>query len=352
MERILYLTDAFCAVEENGRLVEYIPVNPSDHTGEIRMGRVERIMASMQCAFVDIGRTRSGFLPLHENSESFRGKEVRSGDRVMVQIRREEHDGKGAFLSRDVTLAGSAMLLMPMNRFVGVSARIRDPEDRKQLKEIGQSLCTGGDVPYGIVMRAAALGMNPETLKEERDLLWERWETANRKAAGHPENPVILAGNTAAEELIGDYGPRGIDRIEHSGNLTADLLRQLKESGERKIRLPHGGNIVIDPCEAMTVIDVNSASDGRNGSRRETILETNLEACREIAIQARIRNISGIIIIDLIDMEEPTDQSLVLEELQKSFAADRIKTVIHGLTRLGLVEITRKRSRNTVRQPE
>lgn len=346
MERILYLNEAWCAVEENGRLVEYIPVNPEEKTGEILLGRVQRIMGSMQCAFVDIGRKKSGFLPLKENSETFQGKPVRSGEDVIVQIRREEREEKGAYLSRDLTLAGSGLLLMPMNRFTGVSARIRDPEERERLKRTGEELRNGGEAAYGLILRAAALQMSMEALREERDALLEKWQKAKIRAEAHPEDRVILPGNSIAEELLNDYSPRGILRIEKDGELPADLQRQLKEAANRKVRLPHGGNIVIDPCEAMTVIDVNSASDGRGLSRRETILQTNLEACREIAIQARLRNLSGILILDLIDMEAESDRSMVLDELEKCFEEDRIKTVIHGLTKLGLVEMTRKRSRN------
>ena len=346
MERTLYLTDAYCAVEEEGRLTEYWPQNPADGTGDILRGRVERIMSSLQCAFVDIGRKKSGFLPLKENSESFQGGPVCSGDLISVQIRREETGEKGAFLSRDLTLAGSAMLLMPMNRFIGVSVRIRDPEDRARLKRIGQELQEDGEGGYGIVLRSAALGMSVEELREERDQLWARWENALSQASECPGKRVILPGNSAAEDLMNDYAHRGIDRIVRSGELPPDLLRQLKEAEGRKIRLPHGGNIVIDPCEAMTVIDVNSASEGRNSGRRETILETNLEACREMAIQTRLRNLSGILILDLIDMEDESDRSRVLHELERCFAMDRIKTVIHGFTRLGLVEMTRKRSRS------
>ena len=113
------------------------------------------------------------------------------------------------------------------------------------------------------------------------------------------------------------------------------------------IRLPHGGNIVIDRCEAMTVIDVNSASDSGDGNRRATALRTNLEACREIMIQARLRNLAGILILDLIDMEKEEDRYRVQRELENYFQQDRIKTVIHGYTSLGLIEMTRKRSRAT-----
>ena len=188
----------------------------------------------------------------------------------------------------------------------------------------------------GLVIREAALRASEEELLREKKTLEERWRRiqAGETTDGGPE-----------EELLRDYGPSGIGRIVRDGELPADLKRQLKEAENRSIRLPHGGNIVVDRCEAMTVIDVNSASDPGGGNRREAVLRTNLEACREIMIQVRLRNISGILILDMIDMEEETDRSLVIETLNGAFREDRIKTVIHGYTRLGLIEMTRKRSR-------
>ena len=342
MERKIWIREGYCAVEEDGRLVEYLPVSAQEQTGDILRGRVERIMASLQCAFVDIGRKKNGFLPLKENSLTFQGGALRSGDEVWVQIRKEETGEKGAFLSRDLCLAGSGLILMPMNRFTGVSARIRDPEQRERLNEIGRSLAGEG---WGIVMRSAALGMEKETLCAECGALKEKWQCALERAAKHPEERLLVPGNSVAEELMLDYGPRGIDAVIRNEDLTPDLERQRKEAENRKVRLPHGGNLVIDRCEALTVIDVNSASDDRGRSRRETILETNLEACREIAVQTRLRNLSGILILDLIDMDREEDRQRMLDALSEAFAGDRIKTVIHGMTRLGLVEMTRKRSR-------
>jgi ribonuclease G len=121
------------------------------------------------------------------------------------------------------------------------------------------------------------------------------------------------------------------------------MKRQLAAAEGRTVRLAHGGNIVIDRCEAMTVIDVNTASAVSSGDKERTILETNLEACEEIAIQVRVRDLAGIIVIDFIDMEAETDQSLVCNRLKECFENDRIKTVIHGWTQLGLMEMTRKR---------
>lgn len=334
-ERIIYLNESSCAVSENGRLVEYIPNREEDRTGCILTGRVDRIMAGLDAAFVDIGRKKDGFLPLKENSGSFTGGMLRSGDRTLVQIRKEENGTKGAFLTRDLCIPGSLMILMPMNRHIGVSARITDDGIREELLRTGREMAKNR---FGLVMRDASAGRTREELNDELAGLLQRWEMIQSRGC---------SDETAENELIRDYTPRGVTRIIRGEPMPADLERQRKESFNRKIRLPHGGNIVIDPCEALTAVDVNSASDSGDGSRRETALRTNLEACTEIMIQIRLRNISGILILDFIDMEEEADRRMVQRELEEAFARDRIKTVIHGFTRLGLMEMTRKRSRTT-----
>ena len=333
MKRNLYMSDSFCAVEENGRLVEFHPVIKEDQTGQILKGKVERIVPGLEAVFVDIGRKKAGFLPLKETSQTFQGSGIQSGDWVMVQIKKEENGDKGAFLTRDLTIAGSYLILMPMNRHIGVSARVRDEAMRQHLLGTGQKLADG---KMGLVLREAAVQATEEMLSKEMKSLSEEWEQ-------------IRAGETInigpKEDLIRDYTPRRIDTVQELNELPSNLIRQLKESKNRRIRLPHGGNIVIDPCEAMTVIDVNSASDTGDGNRRETILRANLEACQEIMIQVRLRDLSGILILDMIDMDNESDRSLILNALQEAFQHDRIKTVIHGYTRLGLIEMTRKRSR-------
>ena len=335
MERELYLTESFCAVREDRRLVEYIPIRPEDRTGQILMGKVNRMMPGLEAAFVDIGRKKDGFLPLKENSRSFTGGALRSGERVLVQIRREETGSKGAYLSRDLSLPGSCLILMPLNRHIGVSARVLEEEERARMLRMGQELAGG---QFGLVMREAALGKGKEELEGELAGLLRQWDNLRQGE---------MPSWGPAEELIRDYGPRGIDRITREGPLPPDLERQRKEAENRRIRLPHGGNIVIDRCEALTVIDINSASDGGDGSRRATALRTNLEACGEIAVQARLRNLAGILILDFIDMEDPEDRERVRQELEACFRRDRMKTVLHGYTSLGLMEMTRKRSRAT-----
>ena len=343
MERILYLTSAFCAVSEDGRLTEYIPTCGTHGAGDILIGKVDRMMSGMGCAFVNIGRKKDGFLPMHENSATFTDKDFRSGEPVIVQIKKEETGEKGAFLTRDVTLADEHVILMPKNRHVGVSSRITDEEIRNRLKTAGERIAKGR---FGLVLRSTSSDIPESVLQQETELLFRKWTDAVQpdsitNNAGYP----ILHENSVEEEMIRDYSGRGIKEIIRDTELNADMKRQLYAAKERRIRLHNGGNIVIDRCEALTVIDVNTASAAAGKNKRETVMKTNMEACEEIATQIRLRNISGIIIIDMIDLDERDDREKILDHLRTCFDADRTKTVVHGITELGLIEMTRKRTR-------
>ena len=345
MKRIIYKNAAFCAVSEDGVLVEYLPTESADRTGDVLVGRVERMMPGLSCAFVDIGRRKSGFLPLEEKSRSFTGGPLHSGEYVPVQIRREETGDKGAFLSRDITLAGKWCLVMPMNQFVGVSSRIQDEESRETLKQRGQAIAAGR---FGIVMRSAALRVEPEEIREEAEKLFQDWTMPPEGNADRDTRPggVIFRQSDPIEQLCQDYSARGETAIAETEQLSQDLDSQLREAQGRKVRMKGGGTLVFDRCEALTVIDVNTASNQGIGKGKEsTVLDTNLEACERIGQQLRLRNTGGIVLIDFIDMERETDRSLVMETLQMTLEKDRVKTVIHGWTTLGLMEMTRKRTR-------
>ena len=342
MKRTILMGPDFCAVTEDGILVEYIPVNAGEQSGAVMLGKTDRLMPGMNCAFVDIGRKKSGFLPLDESSGSFTGNRVRSGETMILQVKKEENGEKGAFMTRDVTLAGSLVILMPMNRYVGVSSRVRDANTRERLKAAGEEIAGGR---FGLVLRNAAASADAEDVKQEADSLYTAWLEITAKAARGGKPGTVLYSDDPAERLTKDYAAGGIDAITQVSDEDPEIRRQLKQAGKRTVRLPGGGNIVIDRCEAMSVIDVNTASMNGNGSKERTVLVTNLEACEAAAQQVRLRNLSGIILIDFIDMNAETDRSLVLEKLMECFARDRNKTVIHGWTKLGIMEMTRKRTR-------
>ena len=339
MERILYRFQDGCALCEDGRLAEYISLKEETQSGDIILAKVDRMMSGMECAFADIGRNKDGFLPLKENSRSFTDGPVRSGDRIAVQIRREENGGKGAFLSRDLTIPGKTVILMPKNRYIGISSRIQDEETRNRLRDIGKRIA---DNRFGLVMRAAAENAGENEMTAEVTALSEQWSQIQEKLKTANRAGEILFAQDPVSRLLHDYTiPEG--NLIQAAEMPAEIKKQLAVSDERKVRLPGGGNIVIDRCEAMTVIDVNSAAAGFPGDKEATVTATNLEACTEAVFQIRLRDVAGIIMIDFIDMENETDRSLVEEKLKEELKSDRRKTVVHGWTRLGILEMTRKR---------
>ena len=340
MKRQIIKGPGYCAVTEDGHLVEYLPTEQADHCGDILLGRIDRMMPGMKCAFADIGRKRSGFLPLDEVSRSFSGPPARSGELMILQIKKEEIGEKGAFLTRDIAFPGKLIILMPLNRYIGVSARISDQEMRDRLKKEGNEIAGGR---FGLIMRNASAGIESEMVRLEAENLYKQWINAAEKAsAGGKPGRIIWSGDPV-EQIKADYAASGFEEIYASEKDNQEIRRELRQAAERKVMLPGGGNIVIDLCEAMTVIDINTASAGTGRTKRQNVLETNLEACGMIARQVRLRNLNGIILIDFIDMDEETDRSLVCEKLTECFSYDRIKTVIHGWTKLGLMEMTRKR---------
>ena len=360
MERVIVRGPGFCAVTEDGVLVEYLQRDASQG-GDILGGTVERMMPGIGGAFVSIGRKKAGFLPLRENSQSFAAEPLRSGTRIPVQVKKEETGGKGAFLTRDLTLAGTYVLLMPLNRYIGVSSRIQAEEDRERLRAIGRELVeqlSDGPLaePFGIVMRAAALQADRIQLGAETAELLREWTCVQEKIREGFSDGEVLYHQDPMGQMIAEYEAKGAVRILEAETLPTDLRRQLSEAGERKIRIRNGGNIVIDRCEAMTVIDVNSGSagagQGRGGSGQAggagaagfAYLETNLAACETIAAQIRLRNLGGMILIDFIDMETENDRNRVADRMREALSSDRRKTVVHGWTRLGILEMTRKRT--------
>ena len=354
------------AVMEDGRLVEYLPADEDASAEAIYLGRVERIMPGIKAAFVNIGQERAGFLPLEERSARDLPK-LQTGMNVLVQVRKEAHGEKGAFLSRDISLCGEYVLFSPMNRTAAVSSRIEKEKHRKAMKELARDI-SGGE--FGLIMRTASKTADEAAIRAEVEELRDRWECI-RKAAPTAHVPSVLhQPRTTLELVLADYHLRGIDRIcvneaslaeklsayapvTVTGDNLFDVARistQVVKALDRRVWLESGGNLVFDPCEAMTVIDVNTAKFTGKTALADTVLQTNLEACEEIARQVRLRNISGIIIIDMIDMVSREHHHAVLEALSKAFASDRVKSVVHGFTSLGLVEMTRKRTRPTLRE--
>ncbi len=354
------------AVTEDGHLVEFLPEEAVSSAEAVYLGRVERVVPGMKAAFVGIGQEKAGFLPLEEHNAKDLPK-MQTGQSVLVQVRKEAQGVKGAFLSREIELCGENVILSPMTRQIAVASRITKERDRKRLKALGTEIA---QERFGLVMRTASLTAEEAAIRAEVDSLWIKWQDICRKAPTAHVPSVLHAPRTLLDAVLDDYRPRGIDRIVTNDAALAEMLKdvapvvmmgdslfhvgriqnQLQQGLERRVWLKSGGNLVFDPCEAMTVIDVNTAKFTGDKSVTETMLQMNLEACAEIARQVRLRNLSGIIIIDMIDMATREMEQQVLSELERCFACDRIKTTIHGITSLGLVEMTRKRARPPLRE--
>ncbi|QYJ77639.1 ribonuclease E [Shewanella acanthi] len=357
----------------------------------IYKGKITRVEPSLEAAFVDYGAERHGFLPLKEIAReyfpkgySFQGrpniKEVVSeGQEVIVQIDKEERGNKGAALTTFISLAGSYLVLMPNNpRAGGISRRI-EGDERTELKEAMADL----EVPagMGLIVRTAGVGKESAELKWDLKVLQHHWaaitEAAQSKAAPfliHQESNVIV--RAIRDYLRRDVGEILIDhpRIfeeakQHIALVRPDFVErvklyeaevplfthfqiesQIESAFQREVRLPSGGSIVIDPTEALTSIDINSARATKGGDIEETALNTNLEAADEIARQLRLRDLGGLVVIDFIDMTPVRHQREVENRLRDAVHHDRARVQLGRISRFGLMEMSRQRLRPSLEE--
>jgi len=387
------------AVLEDGKLVEvHYERNVSRRlAGNIYLGKVVRVLPGMQAAFVDIGLDKNAFLYIDDISESacdsggigesercgsdrMRAKSisrlVASGQQLLVQVAKEPTGTKGARVTTNVTLPGRYIVLMPTADHVGVSRRIESEDERSRLRGMALSLDRRG---MGMIVRTAAEGVSEEDLQGDFDFLVSVWEKICSKskrsdapALMHREYDLVyrlirdfvdesvnrLIIDSADEyrravDLVSTVMPWFRDRVQHYLGKTPILQHygvepQLSRAFSRKVWLDCGGYIVIDPTEALVSIDVNTGKFTGTTSLADTVLRTNMEAAAEIARQLRLRNLGGIIVIDFIDMERPEDREKVLARLKEELARDRTRTNVIGFTGLGLVELTRKKVRQSL----
>lgn len=353
---------------ENG-LLEYYEQEAQSLVGAVFVGRVERVLPDVKAAFVKLGLPLNGFLPLRE-SESFHrtcgDAPLMSGQEIIVQVRKDPKGGKGAFLTRDVSLPGQYVLLMPRNRFVGMSKRIQGEADRAGAKALGQAIAQDR---FGVIVRHAALFASRAEVLEEAEALWANWQKWEGRASALKAPVLLFREPSVAEVLARDYAAR------HALALLADssapdgfpiawkqlsteemdaewrgarIDKQVAAALRRRVELPDGASLVIDEREALQTIDVNSGRNVHASGEESLALEENLRVVSEIARQIRLRNLSGIILVDFIDMASDAERERVEAAMQEAISDDRVKTVIHGFTRLGLLEMTRKRTRDTL----
>jgi ribonuclease G len=381
------------AFVENGVLQEtYIErTNRLGITSNIYKARVSRVLPGMQAAFMEIGLERTAFLHVSDIARRDdvsaaladpKTVDIRSvmteGDELLVQVLKDPLGTKGARLTTFITLPSRFLVYMPHGTGVGISARIEDDAERARLRELVESFITA-DRRGGYIVRTVAEGVSADALRADWLFLGRLWAVVGangfRAPAGtlvHEDLPLplrvlrdllgqhvdrVLVDALAARERMVTFArtfmPESEAKIElYTGNRPIfDLYAvedEIKKALDRKVPLKSGGYLVIDQTESMTTVDVNTGAFVGHRNLEDTIFRTNLEAAVAIARQLRLRNLGGIIIIDFIDMEDDDHRQQVLQALSKSLAADHARTSISSVSPLGLVEMTRKRTRESL----
>ncbi|MFO8060659.1 MAG: Rne/Rng family ribonuclease [Bacillota bacterium] len=381
------------AITEDQEMVEfYIERSASERlAGNVYLGKVENVLPGMEACFVDVGLERNAFLyvddayPVRSEEEDELPDDVRKatisklvhrGQRVMVQIVKEPIGSKGARVTRAVTLPGRYLVLMPVVDYVGVSRRITDEKERSRLKQIAQSVRDPGT---GLIVRTVAEGKGEKDLCEDYKFLVKQWREIEKKSKRAKAPALLYRDMGLSYRILRDCLDRNVtlllvdDRQEYEKILgLLDVLaptrkqvvklyrekedlfdrrgvnEEIEKAVSRRVWLDCGGYLVFDRTEALTSIDVNTGRYVGKADLQSTVVKTNLEAAEEIARQLRIRDIGGIIIIDFIDMDSPKNREKVVEVLENALSRDKTRATVLGITQLGLVEMTRKKVKESL----
>ncbi|HSA68645.1 MAG TPA: ribonuclease G [Burkholderiales bacterium] len=349
--------------------------------GNIYVGRVARVLPGMQSAFVEIGLERAAFLhvaDIWDRRDRPIEKILSEGEPVLVQVVKDPIGSKGARLSTQLSIAGRLLVYLPHDPHIGISQRIEDEGGRAALRERLKELVPA-DEKGGFIVRTLAEAAGEDELRADLAYLRELWKAVGERSLGAEPPKLIYQDLSLAQRVLRDMVTAATARVvvdsrENFQKLTAFAERYMPQvrarldhyTGERplfdlqnvepeieralsrRVELKSGGYLIIDQTEAMTTIDVNTG--GFVGSRNfdDTVFKTNLEAAQAIARQLRLRNLGGIIIIDFIDMDSVEHRNAVLDELRRALARDRTRITLNGFTALGLVEMTRKRTRESL----
>ena len=341
------------ALTQGGRLMAYFPLSspPEISPEAVFLGKAGRVLKNLEALFVSLPGGASGFLPF---SEIPGGERPRGGEAIIVQVKKPPQGNKAAFLTMDIALPGHLSLLLPRGRVAHASTRLEGAE-KAALTRLAARLKPEG---MGLVLRASAQDAGEAAIKADIAGLIDAWQTVLEKAQTRPAPALLLPAPHPLERILREerQPPKralsddvkaasglGIP-VEESADPFAlyNIPHQLHQALKRRVYLPSGGTLVIDPCEAGTVIDVNT---GRNSVRgQDIILKTNLEAAREAARIIRLRGVGGIVLIDFIDMKTEGHRERVLAAFEEAVKDDPVKTVAHGFTQLGILEATRKKA--------
>jgi len=387
------------AIVEDSKLAElYIENAENKRTiGNMYLGRIRKVMPSIQAAFVDIGQEQDAFLHFSDLSDNLaaivdflkmdepqaekvdlpdedaRRPDLQRGQDILVQITKEPISNKGSRISTDLSMAGRFLVLVPLQKYVAVSRKITEEKERRRLKALASSLAPEG---FGVIVRTVAEGRDAKSLDKDLKLLMERWRRVEDKLQSTDPPALIhedvdMASSIIRDQFSDDYdrilvdhkplfhsirsyvravAPKMVDRVElHKAGdpvfEAADIQAGADRAFKDRVELPSGGYLFIERTEAMHVIDVNSGRSGRGKSQSQNSLDVNLEAARVIVRQIRLRDLGGIIVVDFIDLRDEKDRKKVFDEIKKGFKDDRAVTKVLPMSDFGLVEITRQRLR-------
>ncbi|MBR7627830.1 MAG: ribonuclease G [Aeromonas popoffii] len=381
------------ALVENGLLQEVHVERQAKRgiVGNIYKGKISRVLPGMQAAFVDIGMDKAAFLHAsdivpHTECVAVKEKEqfqvgniaelVRQGQDIMVQVVKDPLGTKGARLTTDITLPSRYLVFMPGSAHVGVSQRIESEAERERLK---RTVASYVDDLGGYIIRTAAEGVGEQELEQDAAFLKRLWRKILERKHKYPPCKILYEDPSLAFRVVRDFVGAELDKIRVDSRQSFDQLKRFTEEyvpelagkleyypGEspifdlydveneiqraldRKVELKSGGYLIIDQTEAMTTVDINTGAFVGHRNLEETIFNTNVEATAAIARQLRLRNLGGIIIIDFIDMQSEDHRRRVLHSLEQALSKDRAKTNVNGFSQLGLVEMTRKRTRESL----
>ncbi len=386
------------AVLEDGRLVELFVERKDKQNivGNIYKGIVKDVLPGMGAAFIDIGLERTAFLhysdivldflDIYENEtphpklnpkdSSQIANLLKSGQEIVVQVHKGPLGSKGARLTGQISVPGKYLVLFPNKHKIAISRKIYNQNERYRIRNI---ISNFKDPNFGLIVRTEAEGCDEDELRTEYEALLKTWKLIEKKIRYHKAPVCVFEENALENYLIRDLFGENVDRLViDDKNFAKNIIHQLVDISpelihnieiykedtpifdawgiEKKIEtifhsriyLPSGGNIKIEQTEALVAIDINTGSFTGKTNYEETIKKTNLEAAAEIARQIRLRDLSGVIIIDFIDMANEQNKQEVLEMLRKNLKRDRAKNKVYNFTELGMVEMTRKRMRTSL----